>query len=98
MIVARPAISPMTSLSRIHPQIPRTRIASSLVRNGVLDSASFTPLIVEALEVRVARIPARAAILVGQLEPREAIAADLGLALVARRREQDEAGDGGCCH
>src|SRR5947209_18806116 len=98
MIVATPASSPMTSFSRIHPQIPRMRIARSLVRNGVLDSASFTPLIVEALEVRVARIAAGAAILVAELQPREAVTADLGLAVVARRREEDEAGDGGCCH
>src|SRR4051794_41371284 len=95
-IVAMPVISPMTNFSRIHPQIPRTRIAIRRVRNGVRgDSASFTPLIVEAFQVRVARFLAHAARVVVELQPREAVAADLRVALLARGREGGEAGQGG---
>src|SRR3954471_900342 len=58
----------------------------------------FHASIVEALQVRVPRLPLRAVVAL-ELEAGEAVAADLGLLVrAAGRTEQDEAGYGGGCY
>src|SRR2546423_10180273 len=94
--VDRPARTPMTSLSRIHAQTTRTTSAAR--RMAMLGRASWcTPLIVDALEVRVAHFATGARVGVDELEAREAVTAALVLAVRAWRCGLDHArGRRGC--